>query len=135
MYISNCSNIILIGLGNREQTALVLVLVLYVICFIITMMSAWEKQYSPSGSVPLSAERLLHAYDSILTRNVANSRGCILQESLSQGCLGLKEDMLKVILLLMIASSLLMILVLSLSGTLILFSLFTRKATRCHHNY
>jgi hypothetical protein len=37
--------------GNREQTALVLVLVLYVICFIITMMSAWEKPYSPSGSV------------------------------------------------------------------------------------
>jgi hypothetical protein len=52
MYISNCSNIVLIYLGNREQTALVLVLVLYVICFIITMMSAWEKQYSPSGSVP-----------------------------------------------------------------------------------
>jgi hypothetical protein len=59
MYISNSYNyklaiIILIVLGNREQTALVLVLVLYVICFVITMMSAWEKQYSPSGSVPVS---------------------------------------------------------------------------------
>lgn len=40
--------------GNREQTALVLVLVLYVICFIITMMSAWEKPYSPSGYLQYS---------------------------------------------------------------------------------
>jgi hypothetical protein len=37
------------GGGNREQTALVLVLVLYVICFIVTMMSAWEKPHSTSG--------------------------------------------------------------------------------------
>jgi hypothetical protein len=101
MYISNRSNIVLIYLGNREQTALVLVLVLYVICFVITMMSAWEKQYSPSGSVnphPMTSTSFMNMIrsDSNLARNVANSHGCILQESLSQVCQGsnLKDTML-----------------------------------------